>query len=415
MKSTIVCSGKGGVGKSLVSSSIIKSFLAKGLKVGAIDLDIDNPNLAEFLHIQGAVTFEAKDGRKVLIPLQQDNLKIFSMSLVAQDSPIGMLGQQSGSLCQDIVQFGDWSGVDYLIADAPAGTGDELRAAVKGLAGSMMGSVIVAQPAHLYITERVIKLHKLNGIPIIGLIENMTSFACEHGAEYKIFGEPGGVPLAAKYNIPYLGNIPLSLTYSQNKYVDSVEGNAIYNAVTALEQGEVKTIGFLENIALKAKKVTKELLAKTLTDMYLWINNSIPIGDMQKMFNYPGGRVIRLNLLSDDSKIIAQEHFMVSDGNLQFVRKTSQNKDELEDEVNKGGVKLYAKYIPLMEAFVGKKKVGDEEFDFDLRTAWLNGDIWPEGRPGDMIQTLEFFIGLWDYIKNNKRAEAMGIVGKLLT
>jgi ATP-binding protein involved in chromosome partitioning len=413
LKSIIVCSGKGGVGKTLVSSSIIRGLLNQGLKVGAIDLDIDNPNLAEFMKVNGTIGFNySSDGKKILLPVQHDNLKLFSMSLVAPDSPIGMLGQQSGSLCQDVIEFGDWSGVDYIVVDAPAGTGDELRAAVRGLKGTLVGSVIVAQPAHLYITERVIKLHKLNGIPILGLIENMTSFKCEHGKEYKLFGEPGGKALAEKYGVNFIGEIPLSVDVSVNKYA---ENDTIANTIKLFVEGEPKKIGFLEAISDRAKKITVELLAKTLTDLFMWINSEIPIGEIQQKFRYPGGRLIRFNLLSDDMKILSQEHFMVQDGQLVFVRKTRENIQELENEVNSRGVKIYAKVIPLLESIVGRKKVDGEEIDFDMRTAWLNGDIWTEGKPGDMVQTLDFFSGVWEYIKNNKRAEALKIVGGLIS
>lgn len=412
MKSIIVCSGKGGVGKTLVSSSIIRGLLNRGYKVGAIDLDIDNPNLAEFMKVTGTIDFRYNGEKKILIPATIDNLKLFSMSLIAPDSPIGMLGQQSGSLCQDIIEFGDWSDVDYIVVDAPAGSGDELRAAVRGLNNTMVGSVIVAQPAHLYITERVIKLHKLNGIPILGIIENMTSFVCEHGTEYKLFGEPGGLALAEKYNVPFLGSIPLSVEASTKKYV---ENDTINNAITKFVEGEPKRLGFLEAISDKAKKITIEALSKTLADLFIWINSEIPIKELQDRFNYPGGRLIRFNMLSDDMRILSQEHFMVKDGQIVFIRKTKDNMHVLEKEVNENGIKIYAKVIPLLESIVGRKKIGDEEIEFDIKTAWLNGDVWTEGKPGDMIRTLDFFVGLWEYIKANKRVDALKIVGRLVS
>lgn len=404
-KAIVTISGKGGVGKSLVTASIIQTLKDKGKKVAAVDADTDNPHLADFLNIKGEIKTEVKGKDRLLIPAEKDGIKIFSMSLIAPDSPIGLVGSTSGDLINDVIHFTKWGDVDYFCVDLPAGSGDEMRVSFTALSEILAGCILVAQPAHILSAERVLKLLKINEIPILGIIENMAYFEEKDGDKNYLFGEPGGEALATKYNAPFLGHIPIVPVNLKEggKRIPEQWAQPIEKAVQLAEESPVKPPGFIARSLGKAKEITISILGQMLVDLWRYANKEIPINDLQTQYSYPGGRLIRMNLLSDAGKIIASEHYKVEGGKLVWIQRTQSNKDQINEELERTGVRLYARVRALAEAFVGERVLSDgTRVAYDLKTAWLNNEVIPVGKAGDMIGTIEFIMGVWEYVKARK-------------
>ena len=177
MYGVAIASGKGGVGKSIVSSSIIQELASAGKTVGAIDADFSNSNLGRLLRINGDISITPE---KRLIPVRQNGLSFFSMEQIAQDKGIAMTGEEYAEIIRDVLENGIWD-VDYMVVDLPAVISNEFKSVLAYFEDNYLGTIIVAQPAHLTTTERVVKLHQINGVPIPGLVEDMVSFRCTHG------------------------------------------------------------------------------------------------------------------------------------------------------------------------------------------------------------------------------------------
>ncbi|MEM2713460.1 MAG: P-loop NTPase, partial [Candidatus Jordarchaeales archaeon] len=309
-KVVIVCSGKGGVGKSLITANIAYRLRDMGFKAGIVDCDPTNPSLPNLIGISGMheTTLER------LKPVEFKGLKVVSMGLLAGGKPLCLDGLQITSFLNDLADYVDWD-VDYLVADLSAGISDEYKAMVKTFADGLLGSVIVMQPAHKVEAERVIRLHLDNGIPIIGLIENMSYLKVGKG-QWKIFGESSVDELAAKYNVEVLGKIPLSMDVRKavelnSGYLEGEYAEPIIKAVNKILTLKPQKPGFLARVKAKAREFVEALLVEMITS----INKEIDIKGLQSQFGYPGGRVIRLNVMSDDmERVVVQADFKIQDG-----------------------------------------------------------------------------------------------------
>jgi ATP-binding protein involved in chromosome partitioning len=407
-KSVLVLSGKGGVGKSLVAANTALKLREFGYKVGILDCDVSNPNIPQLLGIsEGYVDIEmTKEGMRRLVPYRYDGIQVFSSALLSKDKPISFSGQQTSELLRDIVQYGNWE-ADVFVVDLPAGLGDELKASVKVMADILVGSIIVAQPAHIDEAERVIKLHLINEIPVVGLIENMAVLRCPHqGCEEKwhIFGEPRGKALAETYGIEFLGEIPLIPNLRQNPILKGEYAKPIQRAAEKILDMKPTRPGFLTRVKEKAKEITREMALDVIATMYKVIIKEVDIRELQETFGYPGGKIIRLNLWDDNfENIIAQADFIVEEGRLKYLRE--------EEVARRGGphTRIDAKARALAWAFNGKKRVGDREIPYELVDAWFNGDINIYGS-GETIRAIDFMLATWDQMRKVAPEKIMSLV-----
>jgi Mrp family chromosome partitioning ATPase len=380
-------SGKGGTGKTLVAANLAYRLRDKGFKVGAIDADITNPNLPTLLGVSGI--HETTVDR--LKPVEFNGLKIVSMGLLARDKPLCLDGGQITEFLNDLADYVDWD-VDYIVADLSAGSSDELKAMVKAFADGLLGSVIVMQPAHVGEAERVIRLHLDNGIPIIGLIENM-SYLKVGEEKLGIFGESAVDKLAEKYNLEVLGKIPLSMDVrkaveSRGGYLEGEYAEPILRAVDKILTLKPQKPGFLARIKAKAREFVEALLV----EMVIAINREINIKEIQEAFGYPGGRVIRLNLMSDDMEhILVQADFKIQDGKLLAVENPRS-----VDTVIDISTKAFAWSV------LGDRVLADGS-TYDLETAWYLGEARVFGR-GDSIRGLHFMKNVWSSLRQNQNA-----------
>ena len=203
-----VASGKGGVGKSTVSANLALALSAEGAKAGVLDADIYGPSQPRMLGIGGRP--ESKDG-KSLEPMNSYHVQVMSIGfLIEEDTPMIWRGPMVTQALEQLLQDTQWRDLDYLIIDLPPGTGDiQLTLAQKV---PVSGAVIVTTPQDIALLDarKALKMFEKVEIPVLGIVENMSTHICSNcGHEEHIFGEGGGKRMSAEYGVEPLGNIPL--------------------------------------------------------------------------------------------------------------------------------------------------------------------------------------------------------------
>src|SRR5574340_180275 len=205
-----VASGKGGVGKSTTAVNLALALAAEGASVGVLDADIYGPSQPMMLGITGRP--ESKDG-KSLEPMEGYGLQAMSIGfLIDPEQPMVWRGPMVTQALEQLLNNTNWSDVDYLIVDMPPGTGDiQLTLAQKV---PVTGAVIVTTPQDIALLDarKGLKMFEKVGIPIIGIVENMSLHICTKcGHEENIFGSGGGEKMCKDYNTEFLGALPLDI------------------------------------------------------------------------------------------------------------------------------------------------------------------------------------------------------------
>jgi ATP-binding protein involved in chromosome partitioning len=203
-----VASGKGGVGKSTTAVNLALALLAEGASVGILDADIYGPSQPMMLGISGRP--ESKDG-KSLEPMEGHGLQAISIGfLIDMDTPMVWRGPMVTQALEQLLKDTRWRELDYLVVDLPPGTGDiQLTLAQKV---PVTGAVIVTTPQDIALIDarKGLKMFEKVGIPILGIVENMSTHICEKcGHESHIFGEGGAAKMSKDYGTELLGQLPL--------------------------------------------------------------------------------------------------------------------------------------------------------------------------------------------------------------
>lgn len=204
----LVMSGKGGVGKSTVATNLALALRRLGTRVGLLDADIYGPSLPTMLGIQGQPT--SKDGKRIQ-PLQRFGIKLMSIGFLLEDPKQAVVwrGPMLHGALQQFVSDVDWGGLDYLIIDAPPGTGDVALTLAQKL--RLTGAIIVTTPQEVALQDvykSVSMCQKLN-VPILGVVENMSYFIDSAGVTHELFGSGGGDKIAEFAQAPLFGQVPL--------------------------------------------------------------------------------------------------------------------------------------------------------------------------------------------------------------
>ncbi|HOW55282.1 MAG TPA: iron-sulfur cluster carrier protein MrpORP [Syntrophorhabdaceae bacterium] len=210
-RTLMVLSGKGGVGKSTVAVNLALSLAARGLRVGLLDVDIHGPSIPKMLGLNGKKLGVTENE---IIPIEcYGKLHVVSMGLLIEhdDQPVVWRGPLKYNVIKQFLQNVMWGTLDYLVIDAPPGTGDE-PLSIGQLIKERAGAVIVTTPqqvATIDVAKCVTFCNQL-GLPVTGIIENMSGFFCPHcGKEVDIFMSGGGKELASRMGVPFLGTVPL--------------------------------------------------------------------------------------------------------------------------------------------------------------------------------------------------------------
>ena len=205
-----VASGKGGVGKSTTAVNLALALAAEGASVGILDADIYGPSQPTMLGITGRP--ESRDG-KTLEPMVGHGLQAISIGfLIDVDTPMVWRGPMVTQALEQLLKDTHWQGVDYLVVDLPPGTGDiQLTLAQKV---PVTGAVIVTTPQDIALIDarKGLKMFEKVGIPIIGIVENMSIHICSNcGHEEHIFGAGGAEKMCKDFNAEFLGALPLDI------------------------------------------------------------------------------------------------------------------------------------------------------------------------------------------------------------
>ena len=207
----LVLSGKGGVGKSTVAANLAVALALRGLRTGLLDIDLHGPSIPKLLHLEGR-TLES-DGQSLKPVAFGDNLKVVSIGFMLQnpDDAVIWRGPLKMGIIRQFIRDVEWGDLDYLIVDSPPGTGDEPLSIVQVL-GDADGAVVVTTPQDVAVSDvrKCISFCGKVGLPVLGVVENMSGFVCPHcGERTDLFKAGGGEKMAGEMGVAFLGRVPL--------------------------------------------------------------------------------------------------------------------------------------------------------------------------------------------------------------
>jgi ATP-binding protein involved in chromosome partitioning len=252
-----VASGKGGVGKSTTAINLALALAAEGAQVGILDADIYGPSQPMMMGLAGERP-SSKDG-KTMEPLENYGLQVSSIGfMVDPDEPMVWRGPIVTQALQQLLDQTNWRDLDYLIVDMPPGTGDiQLTLSQKV---PVTGAVIVTTPQDIALLDarKGLKMFEKVGIPILGIVENMSTHICSNcGHAEAIFGSGGGEKMCGEYGVDFLGALPL--TMSIREQTDSGKPT-----VVADPEGQITAIykTIARKIAVKVAEKARDMSSK---------------------------------------------------------------------------------------------------------------------------------------------------------
>ena len=204
-----VVSGKGGVGKSLVSALTAAALSKDGAKVAVLDADVTGPSMGKVF----GVTAKAYGNGQMIVPaMTKGGIKLISVNMMLEheDDPVIWRGPLIGGMVQQFWTDVDWGDVDYMVVDMPPGTGDVPLTVFQSL--SVDGIIIVTSPQELVsmIVAKAMKMAKMMDIPVLGVVENMSYFECDGcGKRHYIYGESKAEEVCEKYGAKLLARLPI--------------------------------------------------------------------------------------------------------------------------------------------------------------------------------------------------------------
>jgi Mrp family chromosome partitioning ATPase len=207
----LVLSGKGGVGKSTVAVNLAVGLARSKKQVGLMDIDIHGPSVPKLLHLERRALNVQGD---TIIPITVgDRIKVMSIGffLPSEDVAVIWRGPRKYGLIQQFLADVEWGDLDVLVVDSPPGTGDE-PLGVTQMIGKVDGAVIVTTPQQVAVLDvrKCVTFCEQLGVPILGIVENMSGFVCPKcGERFDIFKSRGGQNLAKEVGVPLLGTIPI--------------------------------------------------------------------------------------------------------------------------------------------------------------------------------------------------------------
>jgi ATP-binding protein involved in chromosome partitioning len=251
-----VASGKGGVGKSTTAVNLALALAAEGAQVGILDADIYGPSQPMMLGITGRPESIEEN---TIEPMLGHGLQASSIGfLIEEDAPMVWRGPMVTSALEQLLRQTRWRDLDYLIVDMPPGTGDiQLTLSQKV---PVTGAVIVTTPQDIALLDarKGLKMFEKVGVPIIGIIENMSTYVCTQcGHEEHIFGSGGGEKMCKEYGVDFLGALPLNLSIRE-------QADAGRPTVVADPDGAISEIykNIARQVAIRVATLSKDMSSK---------------------------------------------------------------------------------------------------------------------------------------------------------
>jgi len=239
-RTLLITSGKGGVGKSMVSATMAALMARAGMAVGLLDADVYGPS-ATFIFGVNTLPLEEEHG---LTPPMSNGVKIMSVDLFAPGKPVPVGGRGARQIIKEILALTDWDKLDCLLVDMPPGTGDILMSLVKVIGSRSDGSIVVTVPSALSqsVVRRVLELLVSIKIPVFGMLENMAYLTDTSGITGPL-GQGRGKALASEFGVNFLGELPID--YDAAVAIDDADIPALLqtkfaeNLLSALKQANL--------------------------------------------------------------------------------------------------------------------------------------------------------------------------------
>ncbi len=244
-----IASGKGGVGKTTIATNLATALARTGARVGLLDADIYGPNVPGMIGIEARPGL-TEDGK--IVPPEADGIKLMSMAFLSEDDtdPAMLRGPMIDRLLSELIEETEWGELDYLLVDLPPGTGDEQLTLLQSV--PVTGAVVVTTPEDIALEDvrKGIRMFLDRGTPVLGVVENMSSFTCpDSGDVYDVFGSGGGRTIADEYDVPLLAEIPIDPEIRSggdgDKPVTVLQGTAAADRFLELRDAVIDRIGAL--------------------------------------------------------------------------------------------------------------------------------------------------------------------------
>ena len=246
----LVASGKGGVGKSTTAVNLALSAAKQGKRVGLLDADVYGPSIPLMMNLEGQEAPDLDEDGTKMLPMVNYGIKCMSMGFLIKNPEDALVWR--GPMVMGAVQklaFGtNWDPIDLLVVDMPPGTGDIHLSVAQTMPVS--GAVVVSTPQSVALIDarKAVSMFRAVKIPIIGLVENMSSFGCPNcGKESRIFGQNGAQKLALEVGVDFLGGIPLEPDIMQTSEEGTPMATANPNSESAMKYADIsnRVLSFL--------------------------------------------------------------------------------------------------------------------------------------------------------------------------
>lgn len=243
----LVLSGKGGVGKSTVATQLALSLVQAGKTVGILDVDLCGPSIPRMFNLESHDVHQCSGGWVPVYSDPSQKLAVMSIGFLlgSRDDAVVWRGPKKNAMIKQFLTDVVWGTRDYLIIDTPPGTSDEHITIVEQLkAIKPDGAVLVSTPQAVALADvrRELTFCRKTGLKVLGIVENMSGFACPHCSECtNVFSTGGGESFANEFKIPFLGRIPLDPRLTQcleegKSFVDTYRGTPTETAVASIVQ-----------------------------------------------------------------------------------------------------------------------------------------------------------------------------------
>lgn len=387
---TLVISGKGGTGKTLVAINLAHELAKQKGSVALIDADLSNPNAAELLGVKNQIEVSTES----FTPLSVDGIEFFSMAAVSGDRPVSMDASEYAQILRDVLMHSNWK-AETAIIDMPAGVHNEFLELLTNFGSNLLGSIIIVQPAHVQSARKMLQLHKTEGVPVLGVIKNMSEFTCEHGTSYEVFGNVDLEALCKEFEVDPLGSIPLSMEIRKGilegkPFLPEQLAQPIVKGVEKILAAKPVGVSFVDRLKERLKAVARDVMVEILAGVIEISNTEIGIPDIQKAYGFPGGRTIELDVTDESLRDVKiQAFFRVEGGVLKVVK----NPKTVDDEI-----RVWDR--ALVWCFLGKRP--DTNTPWDLFDAWLTGKVkyYSYSAAGGTPRALQFMRSVWSNVKD---------------